>query len=483
MKRVFGFAAMMVFVVAVISAWGAVPGLISYQGMIFDTEGDPITDTLNLTIAIYDDSISIYPSNILWDESHPGVGVIEGLFQVTLGAGNPAEPISDSIFSGPDRWLGVTIEGSAEQSPRIRITSNAYSQRVGTVDGAAGGAVTGDLTVNGKASIGINVTNTGLNAFAVGENINATADYSSVSGGINNNATAAEAAVGGGRSNTASGIGSVVAGGYAGTASNENTFIGGGWHNVASGIVATVGGGQEDTASGVYSFIGGGYMNAASEWGSTVGGGQANKSRSYFSTVPGGFGNQALGFYSMAAGLNSIAGHDGSFVWSDIYGGGASTSPNQFIIRASGGVGIGTNNPTAALHVEGEAKSVVGGVEYFMVPRGGIIMWSGTLASIPAGWALCDGTNGTPDLRDRFIWGCSAGENPGAMGGATSHNHQVDIGPFGSGIPSNSWLAASGGLSYLPTYDHTHEINPPATASSVAGHIPPYYKLAFIMKL
>jgi hypothetical protein len=39
------------------------------------------------------------------------------------------------------------------------------------------------------------------------------------------------------------------------------------------------------------------------------------------------------------------------------------------------------------------------------VPTGGIIMWSGTIATIPAGWALCDGSNGTPDLRNRFIAG------------------------------------------------------------------------------
>ena len=39
------------------------------------------------------------------------------------------------------------------------------------------------------------------------------------------------------------------------------------------------------------------------------------------------------------------------------------------------------------------------------VPRGVIVMWSGSIADIPQGWALCDGTNGTPDLRDRFVVG------------------------------------------------------------------------------
>lgn len=48
------------------------------------------------------------------------------------------------------------------------------------------------------------------------------------------------------------------------------------------------------------------------------------------------------------------------------------------------------------------------------MPQGGIIMWSGTIASIPAGWALCNGANGTPDLTDKFIVSVtSAAENPG----------------------------------------------------------------------
>lgn len=48
------------------------------------------------------------------------------------------------------------------------------------------------------------------------------------------------------------------------------------------------------------------------------------------------------------------------------------------------------------------------------MPTGGIIMWSGTIASIPAGWNLCDGSNGTPDLTDKFIISvASSAENPG----------------------------------------------------------------------
>jgi len=55
------------------------------------------------------------------------------------------------------------------------------------------------------------------------------------------------------------------------------------------------------------------------------------------------------------------------------------------------------------------------------VPAGVIVMWSGTLATIPSGWALCDGSGGTPDLRDRFIKSVGAAEDPGATGGSATH--------------------------------------------------------------
>ena len=56
-------------------------------------------------------------------------------------------------------------------------------------------------------------------------------------------------------------------------------------------------------------------------------------------------------------------------------------------------------------------------------PNRPIVIWSGTLAEIPGGWQLCDGTNGTPDLRDRFVMGVRSGETPGGTGGA----HEVQL--------------------------------------------------------
>lgn len=57
------------------------------------------------------------------------------------------------------------------------------------------------------------------------------------------------------------------------------------------------------------------------------------------------------------------------------------------------------------------------------IPSGVIVMWHGTLATIPAGWFLCNGSNGTPDLRNMFVKGAANGQNPGATAGSATHGH------------------------------------------------------------
>jgi len=132
------------------------------------------------------------------------------------------------------------------------------------------------------------------------------------------------------------------------------------------------------------------------------------------------------------------------------------------------------------------------------IPVGGIIMWSGSIASIPSGWALCNGSSGTPDLRSRFVVGATSDASsgvtfnadtgavsgayaPGNTGGETahqlttaempSHNHDVynQIGGAGSSVggtgsaTNNNTTGSRGGDDY-------HE------------NRPPYYALAFIMR-
>jgi len=61
------------------------------------------------------------------------------------------------------------------------------------------------------------------------------------------------------------------------------------------------------------------------------------------------------------------------------------------------------------------------------VPTGGIIMWSGAIGNIPSGFVLCDGTNGTPDLTDRFVLGAGGSESIGDTGGADTQNVNVSV--------------------------------------------------------
>lgn len=91
-------------------------------------------------------------------------------------------------------------------------------------------------------------------------------------------------------------------------------------------------------------------------------------------------------------------------------------------------VGIGTNNPTKKLEVVGDVKvsdslyvgtSVKAGSSVSApkiygegtMPPGAIIMWSGNPKALPVGWALCDGQNGTPDLKGRFVVGYDAADS------------------------------------------------------------------------
>ncbi len=106
----------------------------------------------------------------------------------------------------------------------------------------------------------------------------------------------------------------------------------------------------------------GGHNNTATNLNATVGGGKDNTASGSDATVPGGSTNTALGNLSFAAGFRAKANHQGSFVWADstdvVVGGTdfASTGNDQFLIRASGGVGIGTNAPAAKLHVNGTIR-------------------------------------------------------------------------------------------------------------------------------
>lgn len=174
------------------------------------------------------------------------------------------------------------------------------------------------------------------------------------------------------------------------------------------------------------------------------------------------------------------------------------------------------------------------------VPLNTIMIWSGSISSIPAGWVLCDGANGTPDLRDRFVYGVGnsspavnttggsttkssyhlhgASASTG-VGGAHSHTYSNNTDPSththtSSGTSgtsgSGSYLRGTGGFvsgstnshshsfsaSLTNTHNHSASTSPSASdhshasgvtyyagGNSLLDNMPPYYALAFVMKI
>ena len=144
------------------------------------------------------------------------------------------------------------------------------------------------------------------------------------------------------------------------------------------------------------------------------------------------------------------------------------------------------------------------------VPSGVIVMWAGTIATVPSGWYLCDGQNGTPNLLDRFIVGAGNVYNMNDTGGSSdaivvSHTHTGS--PASGGAHSHSWSGSrqqagtddnnnqyqfskgdNGGADTVTigtsTHSgHVHTMSLDSTGvSGTNANLPPYFALAYIMK-
>jgi len=147
---------------------------------------------------------------------------------------------------------------------------------------------------------------------------------------------------------------SFIGGGFSNTITSHEGVIAGGGSNIVSGDHAVILGGTQNQALGDDSTIGGGNRNVVTTLGNNavIGGGFANIANGPYSVIPGGDQNQTFGYYSFAGGLGARALANGDFVWADSVGVPfTSTNNDQFIVRAAGGFGIGTNAPATQLHV------------------------------------------------------------------------------------------------------------------------------------
>jgi len=125
-----------------------------------------------------------------------------------------------------------------------------------------------------------------------------------------------------------------------------------------------------------------------------------------------------------------------------------------------------------------------------LVPQGGIILWSGTIASIQTGWHLCDGTNGTPNLSDRFVIHADADiggtNNVGATGGENSHVLTVaELAPHHHQYTRGQIVAQNRDTQYSATWATTYQTLDTTDTGGGAAHEnrPKFYALAYIMKV
>jgi hypothetical protein len=123
---------------------------------------------------------------------------------------------------------------------------------------------------------------------------------------------------------------------------------------------------------------------------------------------------------------------------------------------------VNVSGQTLTLDDEQIPAAKVAGLATFMaeaVPHGVIWIWSGSAASIPTGFELCNGLNGTPNLTDRFIVGAgSLDYDPGDTGGAATHTHANTI--DNGGVHSHTLTIAGHSLTVgeLPAHAHTNGV-------------------------
>ena len=132
------------------------------------------------------------------------------------------------------------------------------------------------------------------------------------------------------------------------------------------------------------------------------------------------------------------------------------------------------------------------------IPSGVIVIWSGSSGSIPSGWYLCNGSNNTPDLRDRFVVGAGSTYAVGNTGGSKDaivvshthsisdpgHSHSIDM---ASSQNTNNQVPSQLSTSQTPRTANTNSADTGISINSTGdsgtnANLPPYYSLCYIQK-
>jgi trimeric autotransporter adhesin len=330
---------------------------------------------------------------------------------------------------------GATIGGGGSSAMTCGSGSsscaNQTDETFATISGGAGNSIVGTTstigggnanTISGSyATIGGGGRNSvgfsaGFGTVAGGSGNSVSGQYGAVSGGDNNGASGNWSIAAGGQSNAASGGHSVVSGGSGGTASGSAGTIAGGLFNSATGSRSTTAGGESGTASGAYSFVAGGFFNCAGGQSSFAGGRRA-KTRP--GTNSGGVGEGCSG----VSASGTAEGDAGSFVWADAQDTNhVSTGPNQFMVRAGGGVVFNSNTAPSSSEdmIIGARAAITGGDSdadvvwlsrsgktgtiYLTDSTGGFIVSLPNLTASSNRLTVSGGTGGTASLSNGGTW-------------------------------------------------------------------------------
>jgi len=383
-----------------------IPQMMTYQGRLTDATGVPVPDgEYSITFKLY-----TQPSggNPFWSETQK-VTTRDGMFSVLLGSVTPITTGDGRPGTGDGRpgtgaaYLGMTVAGSEEMTPRLRIAgtyalpnektganyvppggtdaddawvrsspadSVLYTiRRLGIARGGCGNVLYGNWTcsmtnLGSACTTGISGTPglpLGNMAVLGGYGNRAWAPYTSVGGGRNNkagnDAADTSAIVVGGYGNMATAKFSAVISGRSNTAADSFASVGGGYANAATGAFATVGGGNGDTASDYHATVGGGHGNVASGQNATISGGALNEASGTCAIVGGGQYNEASGTIATVGGGNGNTA--GEYV-ATVGGGALNDATGQYST-----IGGGSSNEAA-----GNSSTVGGGSSNVAAARG-----------------------------------------------------------------------------------------------------------------
>lgn len=161
--------ATVMFLVMVPAAVGQVPGIMTYQGVLYDSEGRPLDGTYDISAKLYPVAQGGSPE---WTETHTGTLVRKGVFVLMLGR---QAPLTSALLNQP-LYLGVSVNAGAEMTPRVELASVgtallakemapqsitadmvAPGQIITSIRGENGGIARGDINIRGEGSLIVEV--------------------------------------------------------------------------------------------------------------------------------------------------------------------------------------------------------------------------------------------------------------------------------------------------------------------------------------